>query len=238
MSTEEQLNLFAADSHVNHSALPGSEKAQKMTAHSGRKCCESYARFSPLGSLAKTLLESSQWNSTRCYLTWSAKVTPAKRLLFQLAPSMHRTDEIESGLLHTPTATANQLSPSMNSGWWPTPNAGLGERGSSVKMAIKALKGEKRASGATIQKDLGAMVKLWPTPTAHISKEGGYPSEYSRNTPSLTSLATQADQKPQQSGSLNPAWVEWLMGFPIGHTDLSLSETQSFRELSRKSRKR
>jgi DNA (cytosine-5)-methyltransferase 1 len=24
---------------------------------------------------------------------------------------------------------------------------------------------------------------------------------------------------------LNPTWVEWLMGFPIGHTDLALSET-------------
>jgi len=34
-------------------------------------------------------------------------------------------------------------------------------------------------------------------------------------------------------GSLNPAWVEWLMGFPIGHTALEPSETPS----SRKSRK-
>jgi hypothetical protein len=26
-------------------------------------------------------------------------------------------------------------------------------------------------------------------------------------------------------GSLNPAWVEWLMGFPIGWTDCEPSET-------------
>jgi len=32
-----------------------------------------------------------------------------------------------------------------------------------------------------------------------------------------------ADQAPSQDrhiGSLNPEWVEWLMGFPAGHTDL------------------
>jgi hypothetical protein len=92
-------------------------------------------------------------------------------------------------------------------------------------MAIKAIKGEKRPSGATIQKDLGSMVKLYPTPTAHVSKEGAFPSEYNRNTPTLTSVATQEDNKPPQSGSLNPTWLEWLMGFPIGHTDLKPSET-------------
>jgi len=35
-------------------------------------------------------------------------------------------------------------------------------------------------------------------------------------------------------GSLNPNWVEWLMGYPIGWTDLKDSATPS----SRKSRKR
>jgi len=27
-------------------------------------------------------------------------------------------------------------------------------------------------------------------------------------------------------GPMNPAWVEWLMGFPIGWTELNASETQ------------
>jgi hypothetical protein len=34
---------------------------------------------------------------------------------------------------------------------------------------------------------------------------------------------------PQASGQLNPPWVEWLMGFPIGWTDLDASETRSYR---------
>jgi hypothetical protein len=52
---------------------------------------------------------------------------------------------------------------------------------------------------------------LWPTPTAHNAKEGGFPSEHSRNTPTLAA---------QVGGSLNPMWVEWLMGWPLGWTDL------------------
>jgi hypothetical protein len=63
--------------------------------------------------------------------------------------------------------------------------------------------------------------KLWPTPTAHIHKEGGFPSEYTRNTPTLTAEATEADGKPHSSGSLNPEFVEWLMGYPVGYTDLN-----------------
>ncbi len=30
-------------------------------------------------------------------------------------------------------------------------------------------------------------------------------------------------------GQLNPTWVEWLMGFPLGWTDLEPLETPSFR---------
>jgi len=64
-----------------------------------------------------------------------------------------------------------------------------------------------------------------PTPTAHLSKEGGYPAEYTRKTPTLTAEATKADGLPPASGSLNPQWVEWLMGFPEGWTDLKPLET-------------
>ncbi len=37
----------------------------------------------------------------------------------------------------------------------------------------------------------------------------------------------------QAGGSLNPTWVEWLMGFPLGWTDCGPSATPS----SRRSRK-
>jgi len=30
------------------------------------------------------------------------------------------------------------------------------------------------------------------------------------------------------TGTLNPTWVEWLMGWPIGWTDLNALETDKF----------
>jgi hypothetical protein len=58
--------------------------------------------------------------------------------------------------------------------------------------------------------------KQFPTPTCHNAKEGAYPSEYQRNTPSLATHA---------GGKLNPMWVEWMMGWPLGWTDLKPLET-------------
>ena len=100
----EQLTLFQEDFPVSRSPLPGSEEARMMTAISGRKCSELYGSSGPLGFLVRMCLESSIWHSTKCLLIWKTKATKHKRLLFQLAASMPRTDETESRLLPTVTA--------------------------------------------------------------------------------------------------------------------------------------
>jgi len=61
----------------------------------------------------------------------------------------------------------------------------------------------------------------WPTPTAHMAKETNAPSEANRNEPSMASRV---------GGKLNPTWVEWLMGWPLGWTDLKPLETDKFQE--------
>ena len=200
-------DLFAADTHASLSASQENGVAQKMTVTSGLKCLGLSKNLGPLGSLEKMLLGTSIWASTKCSLTWKQRATPQGRLLFQLAPSMLTTDGIESGLLHTPTATANQMAPSMNSGWWRTPAA---DQGGTPKALLEGK--TTRPSGHRIQIRLQDQVKMWPTPTAHNAKETAAPSEHLRNTPTLAA---------QAGGSLNPTWVEWLMGFPEGHTDLN-----------------
>jgi len=65
----------------------------------------------------------------------------------------------------------------------------------------------------------GNVSGLWPTPTAHNAKETNAPTEATRNTPTLAA---------QVGGPLNPDWVEWLMGWPIGWTDLGALETDRF----------
>lgn len=111
--------------------LPDSERERKITAISGRKCYERYGRFSPIGLLVKTLLESSQWynpavklrwdvknlcserltekeycigrntSSKQCVTTLNVKDIPSNRLLFRLVPSERRTEETVSSLLPT-----------------------------------------------------------------------------------------------------------------------------------------
>jgi hypothetical protein len=52
---------------------------------------------------------------------------------------------------------------------------------------------------------------LLPTPTCHNSKEGAYPAEFTRKTPTLATHC---------GGKINPIFTEWLMGWPLGWTDL------------------
>jgi hypothetical protein len=50
-----------------------------------------------------------------------------------------------------------------------------------------------------------------PTPTCHNAKEGAYPAEYTRKSPTLAACI---------GGKVNPRWNEQRMGFPVGWTNL------------------
>lgn len=117
------------DSPANLSPSLAEERERTITATSGHRCFERYGRYTPLGSLVKTLLASRRWWSPAKSLRWDAqtifskrityterkadspstksvqtskpKDIPSNRLLFQLVPSEHRTEETESGLLPT-----------------------------------------------------------------------------------------------------------------------------------------
>lgn len=52
----------------------------------------------------------------------------------------------------------------------------------------------------------------WPTPTAADADNDGGPAQTERNTPPLNAQVV--------CGRLNPDWVEWLMGWPVGWTAL------------------
>lgn len=128
-SGKERSMFLPEDFPVNLSALPEEERERTITATSGLRCYERYGRYSPLGSLVKTLLESRQWWSPAKRLRWDAQTISSKRityterkadshskksarilkqqdiqssrLIFQLAVSEHPTEEKESGLLPT-----------------------------------------------------------------------------------------------------------------------------------------
>jgi hypothetical protein len=66
------------------------------------------------------------------------------------------------------------------------------------------------------------MSYLIPTPTGQDRENNGGPSQYDRNTPPLNAIVG-----PKAGLKLQPAFVEWMMGYPIGWTDLKDSETPS-----------
>jgi hypothetical protein len=63
--------------------------------------------------------------------------------------------------------------------------------------------------------------KMFPTPTCQDAKNNGSASQQVRNTKPLNVVV---------GGSLNPAWVEWLMGWPIGWTALDALGTDKFQQ--------
>ena len=119
---------------------------------------------------------------------------------------------------------------------WPTPTATdhLYNKSEMLENWEKRAK-EKKKQGINLQFALRHAVQKWPTPSSRDYK-GGYQYGRMRNGKvSLDTLdaAVQAyrpggllnpDPQAQKSfGQLNPTWVEWLMGYKIGHTELNAS---------------
>lgn len=197
-----QLTLFPADSPASRSALPGSEEARRMTVTSGRKCLELYRNSGPLGLLVRTLLGSSIWRSTRCALTWKTKVTPSRRLLFRLVPSTLRTGETEYVSWGGAEDRAIYFIP--------TPRA----------TNIPTSKKSKRQYGGG--PSLVDYVRMFPTPKATDYKGSGpRESKSAEHDLKRGNLKGVVKYTTEESGELNPEWVEWLMGFPLGWTDLN-----------------
>jgi len=113
-------------------------------------------------------------------------------------------------------------------GMWPTPTTPNGGR--SLKHVDEWRGRSAYHKGKKVQVDLAQAVRLvsaglWPTPTVC--------GNYNRKGASKTSgdgLATDVNQSVGSPGPLNPEWVEWLMGWPLGWTDLKPLEMDKFHE--------
>ena len=205
----EQLTLFQAGSHASRFPLPGSDEARKMTVTSGRRCAELYANFSPLGYLVRMCLGSSIWHSTRCWLTWKISATPRNRLLFQLAVSMPHTDATGSQFWHTPKASDADMGMTAKTRGRPI------EKSTHLQTQVycveRGLIPTPRASDHN-----QAPLNRYYSPERERERDGGYRAQ----------LCELVEVTPRgRIGLLNPMWVEWLMGFPTGWTELDASET-------------
>ena len=210
----EQLTLYQEDSLANRFPWLESKKEKGMIVIYGRKCSELSESLRRVGSSVRMYLESCELPLPTLYRTWSVKAMTSQCLILKLRLSERRTDESELRLWQTPVA----------------------EDAANRAFRVNS-RGEPKLSG---------QVKLFPTMRSH--EVGDY--QYSRGDhlkPILTLTgyaklfptprcggsrgnspagAKHVDLAGAGGGQLNPTWVEWLMGFPIGWTDLNASETQ------------
>ena len=94
------------DSHASRSPMPGSEEARKMTATSGRRCCEQYKSASQLGSLVRMLAGSQRWLSKARLLRWEIKpLFSERRTVF--IPTKCDKDSLLSG--YAPTSRVSDM---------------------------------------------------------------------------------------------------------------------------------
>lgn len=287
MQESNQLTLFVEDTLASHLVAPGTDLAKRMTATSGRRCIELYARSSPASWFVKTLLGMSVWDSTMCLLTWTTRVTPHKRLLFRLRASVPYTKGSEFLSWPTPTATdcvdrqpgnpfmtrngtikhrskdggQSFMRLSQVAKLLPTPTASHSHRGdcpserrrqtpcleSAVKMwPTPTACGNNNRKGVSAKSGDGlatAVRQMIPTPTANDAKNATLPPACANRdsvagyvlrelyaTPQARDYRTGQSERwhdpdrscnlnDQVGGSLNPDWVEWLMGVPQGWTD-------------------
>jgi hypothetical protein len=110
---------------------------------------------------------------------------------------------------------------------WPTPNA-RDWKDTSITGSLNALQTEN--GQANLPRIVHA--RLLPTPKAGDGKRTDSPSERAHKSPGLSSMAAilgEQETLQTSTGALNPSWVEWLMGWPIGWTDCAPLETDRFR---------
>ena len=234
-----QLTLFAEAFPVSRTPWLADVPAPQTTATCGPSSPVSFACLNPDGSWRKTCQGFSQvtldGSLERFSETWPRAGMTRSGIAYQRQPSVPLTVEIASGL-------------------WPTPQAQMPGAGPDSPKVQNLLTGNRHSFYLTqaveAERQLpGVITKLWPTPCAADGKDQASGDLYARvdqvgrqrgvsSAPFWTPDANcwkggnWGNQINQQvPGSLNPTWVEWLMGYPLGWTVCEDSATR----LSRRS---
>ena len=107
---------------------------------------------------------------------------------------------------------------------WPTPTTQEVEHPEAELTET----GRRKSKDGETSHSLGLAdaVQMWPTMTANGMGSSGHRELLEKHVNS--GYITQDEKKQMSAGNggrLNPTWVEWLMGFPLGWTDLEDLET-------------
>jgi len=191
----------------------------------------SFASYDPGSSSWKTSLLSLLGDSTEYSETWPKSGTTQSGRAFELPTLELATEGSGFSLWPTPIASDASGGPRKPDGkrglnlkdMWPTPDASVSNDGEDLQQweqrreTLKA----KGVNGNGCGTPLAVAARLWPTPTAGDAKSSGSrvgnPDTKAHPGTSLTDATVRTSEARQR---MNPAWVEQLMGFPAGWTDV------------------
>ena len=209
----KQLPLSQAAFPVSPSPPQENGRALRMNATCGRKCAALLPSCGPVGCLGKMLLASSIWGSTKRSLTWQKRDTLFSHSYFRLAASAHGMSarELLSSRLMFPTPLASDKGTARDA-------AGL-----DVFLSDGGIFRKRNKNGAIWSLSLSAAV-FYLTPVASDGFRSTLkPSAYdpAKRNGNLSAQVIFQEKPVSDTAALNPDWVEWLMGFPKGWTDVS-----------------
>lgn len=206
--------------------------------------------FDPITQSLKTsqlsLVETTGDGFSEFSSTFPRSGTMRNGTVYQLANLARTTTEIGSGLLPTPRSMEvvehpmkqaarlkdrtglkpNNLQSMAKFNLWPTPTASSSQSASmeaSLKEAARLHpKGQNHLAAEVAWREFYPTL-MWPTPAATDYKGAGKKGQLRDRLDYATERGgtkSKTYPMPESSGQLNPMWVEWLMGYPIGHTAL------------------
>lgn len=244
---EELLTSFRGGFHVKTSQ--SETRAEKDSTENdrdcGRKCLESLAKFDPdscswktrqcllFEDLTESLETLPKWGSLRNGELW-ARTTSALLIsenefgFSQNIPTPTAGDSKSSGSRNTPGSKAN-FGLSLTD--FARQDGGTGRTKFPTPRASEWNSGKTGSKGSIHNAKKGYLSGLiqekFPTPCARDWKDSG------TNKLNWKLAKKKAKLAGAVGGTLNPRWVEWLIGFPIGWTLLNALEMHKFREWSK-----
>lgn len=246
---EELLTWYRAGFLAKTSALPEPEpESTEREADSGARWPGSLAKYDRDTCSWKTAQRSLLGDSEPSLVTWPRSGLMLDGQCWELPTLERRTDVSEFGYWPTPNTEGYR-----SDGELLMLSRKLSDRAEYLSMSDRACNSKRetfwptptvcgnhnrKGASATSGDGLATVVatRTWQTATATAHK-GWSPNHNRANTDDRLdyTVEREAFQPGQQTPPmrLNPNWVEWLMGWPIGHTDLRPLGMDKFREYER-----
>lgn len=204
------------------------EKTTPVT--SGLTPSASFAQYDPTGACWRTSQLSFLSPTSEPFSeTWPRAGLVFDGTAYPRRPLARRTKGTGSGLLPTPTAEEWGSNTHMRSQGttkrerimnWPTP---------------RVIDSEQRGNPTGMKGSLASEINrrsIWPTPRTQgmCGGTGSFEQMLELQEQGVITDQERKGMTAGNGGTLNPPWVEWLMGWPIGWTDLEPLATDKYRQ--------